>query len=77
MEKKMKRPDLPDQHGSPEYELAKRLLTEKKALQTRLREVDRLLRQLELPADGVIQLARKSLEKDSVESVSRNLPIPS
>lgn len=53
-----------DFRGTPEYGQAKLLVTEKKQLQARLRDVDKLLRSLDLLRPGIAGLARKDLERD-------------
>lgn len=52
-----------DFRGTPEYGQAKPLITEKKQLQARLREVDKLLRSLDLLRPGIAGLARKDIEQ--------------
>ncbi|WP_317204328.1 hypothetical protein [Janthinobacterium sp.] len=49
---------------SPEYQQAKVLLSEKKQIQARLREVDRMLRKLDILQPGTGACARKDLEQD-------------
>jgi len=49
---------------TPAYAEALRLLREKKGLQAGLREVDRMLRDLEIVATGVISLARYDIDHD-------------
>lgn len=53
-----------DLRNASEYGQAKHFLIEKKQLQTRLREVDRLLRSLEGLLPGITGLARKDLDRD-------------
>ncbi len=49
---------------SPEYQQAKTLLSEKKQIQARLREVDRMLRKLDILQPGTGTRARMDLEQD-------------
>jgi hypothetical protein len=49
----------------PEFLEAKPLLIEKKQLQARLREVDKLLRNLEIICPSITAYARADLESDS------------
>jgi predicted RNA-binding protein with PUA domain len=53
-----------DFRGTPEYEQAKLLVTEKKQLQARLSEVNKLLRSLDLFRPGIVGFSRKDLERD-------------
>lgn len=46
----------------PEYEQVKLLVIEKKQLQARLREVDKILRKLDLFHPGIVGLSRQDLE---------------
>lgn len=50
--------------GTPAYMEAIRLLQEKKELQAQLRSVDKMLRELELLAAGVISIARYDIEHE-------------
>lgn len=54
-----------DFRATPEYGQAKHLLAEKKQLQARLREVNRLLRNLDIVQPGITGRARKDLERDT------------
>lgn len=49
---------------SPEYRQAKVLLSEKKLIQARLREIDKMLRKLDILQPGTGARARKDLEQD-------------
>lgn len=59
---------------TPAYAEALRLLREKKGLQAGLREVDRMLRDLEIVAVGVISLARYDIDHDYLDNSSNGLP---
>lgn len=50
-----------DFRGTPEYDQAKNLVTEKKQLQARLREVDRQLRALDISRPGIVALVRTDM----------------
>lgn len=52
-----------DFRNTPEYIQAKPLLIEKTQLQARLREVDKLLRGLDLIRPGIAALARQDIER--------------
>jgi hypothetical protein len=47
--------------STPEYEKTKNLITEKKQIQARLREVDRQLRALDIFRPGIVALVRKDM----------------
>lgn len=51
--------------GTIEYRQAIGLITEKKELQNRLREIDKQLRQLRMLGTGVTAVARKDLENET------------
>lgn len=61
---------------TPAYAEATRLLRRKKALQAGLRDVDRMLRELELAATGVISVARYDMDHASAGSPSACLTCP-
>lgn len=52
-----------DVRDTPEYRQAKQLLIEKAQLQARLRDVDKLLRGLDLIRPGIAALARQDIER--------------
>lgn len=59
---------------TPAYAEALRLLREKKGLQAGLREVDRMLRDLEIVAAGVISVARYDIDHDYLGNPANCLP---
>ena len=56
------------------YIEAVRLLQEKKEVQARLRDVDKMLRELEVLAAGVISIARYDIDHDYLDKPSICLP---
>lgn len=59
--------------STTEYAQAKALVSEKRLLQSRLREVDRMLRELRILKAGVTELAMKDCERELISDKSDQL----